>query len=103
MACHTSCNKVFDNNLKTNFKDQLSFLKDSKILKNKISNLELIGIEELRDKCNFDCGNSTVILVMNIFNNCPFEEIPFSTSSLLDSILHIYFISKQTDNNKLIY
>jgi len=117
MDCHMSCKKMFQNNLSYEFNNQLFTLKDNNTnklylsdfqnnsYKNENKNVTVLSnaIEKLRNNCNFNCGNNTVLLVLNIFNNDAFEDISFSTTSLLDSILHIYFISKQTEHDKKEY
>jgi hypothetical protein len=115
MACHHSCNKTFGSKLNYDYNEEIFVLKDNDYNKLKLSNfhdnsykntnIRLLSnsIEELKNECNLTCGNNTVILVLNIFNNIPFNDIPFSSSSLLDAILHIYFISKQTENDKKEY
>ena len=60
-------------------------------------------IENIRKVCNFNCSFSSIILVLDVFNNYPFNEIPLSTSSFINSIAHIYFTSSQKENDKKIY
>ena len=114
MGCHHSCQKMFKNkNLDYNFKDQSFLLKDNKYneidfngtFKNKNLNPNMLSnaVEYLRDDCNFECGNNTAILILNIFNNETFTNIPRSSSLLVDSILHLYFISKQDEKSKKEY
>jgi len=117
MDCHHSCQKMFKNkNLDYNFKDQSFLLKDNEYneidfnnlngtFKNQNQNPNMLSnsVEYLRDECNFECGNNTAILILNIFNNETFTNIPRSSSLLVDSILHLYFTSKQDEKSKKEY
>jgi hypothetical protein len=98
------------------FKDQSFLLKDNKYneidfnnlngtFKNQNPNPNMLSksVEYLRNDCNFECGNNIAILILNIFNNETFTNIPRSSSLLVDSILHLYFIGKRDEKSKKEY
>jgi len=68
---------------------------------NKIINNASIG--HLKDFCNFNCGNSNIILALNVFNNDAYDNVSFSTINLLDGLSHMYFFSEQTEPDKKEY
>ena len=116
MDCHNSCQRMFNNkNRNYNFKEQSFLLKDNNyneidlknfendLFKNHNINMLSNAIDYLRNSCNFECGNDTAILVLNIFNNETFADIPRTTSMLVDSLLHIYFLGKRDDKAKEEY
>lgn len=108
-ACHASCKSMFKTDLKITFDDKLFTLKDldeNKVndafkIDNKIINNASIG--HLKDFCNFNCGNSNIILALNVFNNDAYDNVSFSTINLLDGLSHMYFFSEQTETDKKEY
>ena len=104
--CHMSCKAMFKPNFKYNFNDELFALKD--VDENKVNseskNVNKMVthnlIEGLKDFCNFNCGNSNIIMALNIFNNDAYDNVSFSTIALLDSLSHSYYFSDQTELDK---
>lgn len=109
-ACHESCKVMFNDDLNYNLNDKLKLLKDIDENKLTIANHAKIntinvqtGIEYVKNNCNFNCGNANIVLALNTFNNDAYNNVPFSTISLLDSLSHMYFLSDRSETDKKEY
>lgn len=105
--CHESCKKMFANDMKFDWNNQILLLKDLDENKFKLSDYKNTNktqisnaIEYVKNFCNFNCGNNAIVLTLNIFNDEPYNNTPFSTTSLLDGLSHLYHLSPQSEADK---